>query len=413
MKYNLRSFALWWGGGLVFLIAILLPVLRQDLFAQPLFASDAVKLWMKALLCALPPLAVYALFRKSEAERRNWLIPALVCLAGALLAEHVHHQFVDKAFYLGGPPRNDELQLSLHREVLNLNPRVLPHCYRFLSCSIVAIFQWLCGEFYFAQHAYRILFYSILFSMVYKLARLYVERFSATLAVLFLLVLYPVTIAWYMGQSLDPVSHLSFVVCCYLFARGNDLAVIPTLVLGVLAKESVAAEALGRIFFGKQRLRAWVLAAIYTAISLIIVVGIRLWITRNNFAYNKISGVGPSQIISNLRDWEKTIPQLFFSVGVLLPGAVLGWRLVPRGFALNAAYITFCLVVSNAFISWLNEVRNLMPAMILLMIMNVKYLECRFIKNPAQAPQANKLFPFQETSAPRDLITGAPREIPR
>lgn len=384
MHTQTRRILFWWFGGLLFLVLGLLPMLRPEYFAQPLFAADGARLVMKGLLAALPPLAVFLLMRRAESSWRRVAVPALVCLLGACFAGHIHHQFVDKGSYLQGT-QNAQLQLELHRQILAFDPGAIPHSYRFLSTSIVSVFEWLCGSFTYAQHAYRILFQALLLGMVYRLARLYLDRLASVFCVLFLLLLYPVTIAWYIGQSLDPVSHLSFIVCFYLLAKGSETGMVPTLVLGVLAKESVAAAAFGRIFFGEKRRKAFWLTCLYGAIAVSAVVLLRILVPHSHEGIRRVSGVGFSHIFANLKGWDEWSLQYLFSLLVLLPGAVLGWGLMPRDFRRNALFVTLALVVSSAFFSWLNEVRNLVPAMVLLLIIKLRYLEARYFKR--ETPQ--------------------------
>jgi hypothetical protein len=83
-------------------------------------------------------------------------------------------------------------------------------------------------------------------------------------------------------------------------------------------------------------------------------------------------------VVRNLGTYEQWTLQYLFSVGVLIPGTILGWRLMPPSFRWTCLLVTLSLVVSSAFFSWLNEVRNLVPAMILMLVVNMRYLESKF-----------------------------------
>ena len=73
------------------------------------------------------------------------------------------------------------------------------------------------------------------------------------------------------------------------------------------------------------------------------------------------------------------MPLYLATLGVLLPGAALGWRLMDRAFRSTCLLVTIAVVVSSLLFSWLVEVRNLIPALIPLAIVNLKYVETRWL----------------------------------
>lgn len=376
MKTFARHLA-WIGGGAVLLAFALLPIVRPAIVAQPFSDTKAVIYAVRALLCLLPLIGTAILLASWPGGRREKIFLIVFVLLAATFCEHVHHQFVDKGHYFGGAESNTSWQQRLQSAVLQLDQNQIPHSYRFLSHGTLATLEWLSGSFAFARGAFRVLFNALLFAAILRYARVYLRPPFAIAAVLASVMIYPVTIAWYAGQPVDPMSHVSFIACLYFFARRNDAAVAPTLVLGVLAKESVAALAVCRAFYGPNRLRSTSVAALYAGLAVATLIAVRYAVTQGTFAYAKISGVGTGHLWANLKGWDEWSLQYLFTLGILAPGTWLGWRLMDRPFQLTCLVLTVSLVLSSALFSWLNEVRNLMPALVMLTIVNLKYVESR------------------------------------
>jgi hypothetical protein len=189
--------------------------------------------------------------------------------------------------------------------------------------------------------------------------------------------LYPQIIFHYAGQMVDPASYLSFAACLFCLARRNDALFGPVLFLGVFAKESVIVMAVCRAFYGPDRRRAVLVAAGYLVVALFLVVAIRLKIT-GGFNYSTMSGVGLSHIRENILRWYPWwLPLYVCTLGLLLPGAILGMRFMDRSFRWTCVVITASVVISSTMFSWLTEVRNLGPALIPLAVANLRYAELR------------------------------------
>jgi hypothetical protein len=195
--------------------------------------------------------------------------------------------------------------------------------------------------------------------------------------VVLVVMVYPVTIVRYAGQLVDPASHLSFAVCLYALAAGYEPAFGPSLFLGVFAKESVVVMGLCRMFYGASRLRALAATALYFGVGLANVAAIRLIVNHGTFAYNKVSGVEENHILTNWNLYDQWGPLYLVSIGLFIPGAVLGWRYMDRPFKQTALLVTAAMVVSSLIFSWLAEVRNLMPAIFPLAVASMKYVEVR------------------------------------
>jgi hypothetical protein len=357
----------------------LAPLLWPAAFSRPLFESNALQYLMRAVLVPLPLAALFGAFATFRGERRERILFLSVALLAALFCEHVHHQFVDKGSYFGGGTTNSTWQKGLQGQVLSVSPGAIPHSYRFLSHTLIAHLQWLTGSFEFSRGIFRIVCNVFFFAVVLRYARLYLEPPFSVLVVALTVMIYPITIAWYGGQPVDPLSHLSFVLCLYCLAKNVEAGVGPTLALGVLAKESVAAVSVCRAFYGPNRGRAILLAGLYFAAALAVVLIVRLFVNRGSLSYGGISGVGMDHIWRNLQDYVVWFPQYLFTLGIVLPGAWLGWPLMDRSFRLTCLTLTFALVGSSALFSWLGEARNLMPAVVMLLIVNARYFEHRLL----------------------------------
>ena len=378
--HRINKYILWYGGGLLLLAIAIIPLIHPSRYERPFFHSSTAIACIRLCLLALPALAAFGMFRSYAGSRREKFVLALLAITAACFCEQILHQFVDKGHYFGGADNNTTWQRGLQKSVIALDPAVIPHSYRFLSHSIVAIFERLGNSFELARGVYRVLFNTLLFAAAIRYARLYLGRLAAIGVLLVLVMIFPITVAWFAGQFVDPISHLSFVACLYFYARNYEPGIGPTIVLGVFAKESVAALAVCRAFYGpqSQRCRAGLRAICYLLAALISLAAIRYFVNHGSFAYRSVSGVGLNQTMANLRGYREWSLQYIFSIGILLPGACLGWKLMDRSFRLTCLVLTLSLIVSSALFSWLNEVRNLVPALVMLAIVNFKYIESRF-----------------------------------
>jgi hypothetical protein len=375
---TLKTYGGWWLGGLLVLAITITPLARPEWFAAPLAQSTLAKLSGQAGLVLLPLIAAITVLWSYPATRKEKAGLVLLCLLAANYCEHLHHQFVDLGRTFPSIGDNTTWQRLLQAQVMALDPGAIPHSYRFFSHSVVAIFQWLSGDFEFARWAYRALFNTLLFATAFRYARLYLTQPAAVATIVLLVTIYPATIVLYAGQFVDPASHFSFVACLYFFARNYEPGVAPTLALGVLAKESVIALSVCRAFYGPNRLRSAVLAALYFSLGLGVAVAVRYVINRHSFQYDRVSGVGMDHVVTNLLHGGWRFPYVF-TLGLLLPGAVIGWRLMDRRFQFTCIVLTSALIISSALFSWLQEVRNLVPALIMLLVINVKLMEQQII----------------------------------
>jgi len=372
-----RSYIRWYVYGAIFLAVTLLPLTAPRQFSLPLFPGYAETVF-KVLFATIPLFAVRAVVRLAPSKGRELRVITIVCLVAAGVCEIIHFWGTDKGHYFAGDVRwqdNTAWQLFMHKGILLLDPAYLPHSYRFLPDCVVAVVNRLTGDFVFGRVFYRFTANALLFAVLYCYARLYLTRFSSALVIVLTTAIYPVTILTYAGQFVDPASHLSFVLCLYLLASGSEAGILPVLVIGVLAKESVVVMAVCRLFYGPNRLKSAALAVLYLGIGLAVCVLARAAVNTGQFEYNRVSGVELGHAINNLKGYVQWGPLYFFTIGISMIGASLGWKYMDRPFKLTAIFVAVSLVFSSLMFSWLAEVRNLMPALFPLIISFMKYVE--------------------------------------
>jgi hypothetical protein len=378
---------------LAVLLGGVLPVLLAATGRGAGLSPGAARTFFQAVVALLPVAVVFAVCRALSRRGGEPAAVGLVLAALAALLEYVHHSVVDYGHYFSPDDYADNLhwQIWLHGKVLALSPDVLPHSYRFLPNGIVALLEGLTGDFLLAKTAYRFVFGFGLLCAIYLLARQYVSRPGAMLAVVLYAAVYPVGILYYAGQLADPLSHLSFVLALLFIRLRRDFDFLATLLVGLLAKESVmavvacyvvAAWRRGERAAGVRR------GALYAGLGLVVLATVRLAVLRTGGGYDKVSGVGLEHVVRNLGALNWPLP-LFFSVGVFLPVLVVHWRKLPIDLRDDILVLLPALLLSSLFFSWLAEARNYMPLSALLCIATVHLLEDRFAaSNSPSEPDA-------------------------
>lgn len=369
--------AVFWLGGAALLLAFgFTPLLWPQLYDGPIILDRPTLHVVRIALALGVPWLAWAALRGTFLPTRERLAVLFVCLAAASLCEVVHYWVVDRGHYF--PPGqfedNTAWQLYMNRGILALDPNFLPHSYRFLPDCLVRVLTALTGDFEYSRILYRLAGNSLLFATVFRLARLHVRTPTALGVVAVLVALYPVTILKYAGQFVDPLSHLSFAACLLFLAEDNEAGFAASLIVGLFAKESVLVMACCRAFYGRSWLRSGATAAGYALACIVVVFGIRVFVNHGQFVYGQVSGVGPRHLWDNLAKIPEWGPLYLVSLGALLPGAIAGWRLLDRATRWTAITIVSAMVLSSLLFSWLHEIRNLVPAFIVLAVINARYL---------------------------------------
>jgi hypothetical protein len=394
---NLRSYIYWYASAAVLTAACLLPILWPGQFSRSLIASEPAIFLTRLVLLLLPLVVSFLALRTASVKPAERVVAWLFCVGCAAFSEVLHYWIVDKGHYFSPSlfADNTVWQEAMHRGIIWLRPDYRPHSYRFLPDCIVEIFRTFSGNFEFARISYRLLFNSLLFAGIFRYAKLYVSSVGSIAIMLIVLLFYPMTIIKYAGQLVDPLSHLSFVVCFYCLVAGNEPGFGVSLFVGILAKESVIVMAICRAFYGRNRVRAFLAACAYFIIGIGVAMGIRLFVNKGEMGYGSISGVDLSHVLVNLAKFSEWGPLYLLTLGTLIPGAVLGWKLMSEAFKATCIVVVSSVLVSSLYFSWLAEVRNLVPAFLPLAVINMKYIETRLrggFLNPTETESlANKV----------------------
>jgi hypothetical protein len=359
-----------WGACLagVLLLPVLTPIFVPDRFPTDPPLSDTVR-WIGWLVAAaIPCLTFAAIWRGPLSARGAERAPLLVLLfLLAALQVDLHHTSVDVGNYFHGLPYdlNVDWQRDLHRDILHGNPEAVPHPYRFLPNCLVAWLSQVTGNYLVSALVYRLTVQFLLLVATYEYARVWSGHAAAVVAVLLVSAAYPISIRFYAGQLVDPLSHLSFVVGLLCLEWGWGWPLLATVLIGSLAKESVLVlPVLGLLVYGRERELRLPLG-LSLGLGLLLAAGIRVAIAGDP-AYEKISHVTPDHVFRNLwhlsyLEWPR---QTWHTAGWLLPLVVWGWRAAAPRLRGTILVLLPALLASNVVFSSLKESRNLMPVVV-------------------------------------------------
>jgi hypothetical protein len=361
----------WLVVGLV-LFATLLSLLPLLLgLPAPVRARDPLLLYAALYGPAIAAVCLcYFLDRK--ADRKQRLDTLLLCVVFALLINFLHLWLVDNASYVTGP--NLALQKQLHESVVALSPEALPHSYRFLPNSFIRLLELVTGDFATARDSYRNLFGVLLLYALYRFARLFLRHGGALFCLAIWTAIAPVSFRYYAGQPTDPLSHLSFILSFIFLETEQFVYLLLTVLLGMLAKETIAAMSGYYLFLSWRDNRSRLRAAILLASVILVVAGVRVLVLHGAAGYREVSGVDPGHLSTNWNNYLQWARPLLFTVGIFVPFVLLGWRFIPWRLRSLALFLGPVLFLSSLFFSWLREARNFMPLAAVLIVMTVYYL---------------------------------------
>lgn len=357
------------------------PIFLPSFFPIPSRLAEKTQKVLSAFAGVIPLLACmfcYTLHRQLPRHQRLGLVCFFMVAAGYI--EYIHFTFVDQAHYfpVNLVPDNLQWQVLVQRHVVALSSDVIPHSYRFLPNGLVAFLEWMTGSFVYARIVYRLTFSCLIINFIYYYARYYVSHYAAMLAVLFYLLVFPVSIACYAGQLNDPMSHLSFLLAMIFIKQNRFFCFALTLTLGVLAKESVVIMLLCYLVCTKEpRLSSLVKGGILSACCLMILILVRLLVTGGNLGYHEVSGVDLGHVLTNLK--QKVWPwQFAFTVGLFLLPVAIYWQHAPRDLKYMSYVLVPGILVPSLFFSWLTEARNYIPIVIVFAIITARFIESTF-----------------------------------
>ncbi len=354
-----------------------LPILFHWAARTPRLSRTTLALELGYAAAALICFCIYRIECHRLPRSQAFTLVFLVFLLNGF-ANHIHAVDVDYA-----PQSNDmsnvDWQKMVQNAVVQSDPRVLPHSYRFLPNGIVRWLERHSVSFEAARDLYRLLSGLLLFYAIYRYARLYTSHVGAILTMLFVSLPYPVSFEYYRGQLTDPLSHLSFVLA-FIFLETEDFAFLfTTLLIGSLAKETVLCLTGYYILFRRKDLHYLRNAGLLAAVTIIAYFGVRLLVLQHGMDYQQVSGVDLNHIMYNIRDVRWPVPFLL-TAGAYLPFLVLSWKRTPASLRNLALFLLVVLFASSFFLSWLCESRNYMPAVFVLALVAARY----FIPEPDQ-----------------------------
>ena len=341
----------------------ILPALFH--WAEPHRASRSnLATWFSWLLAAAICTRIY----RTETRRlnRSWaVVITLLILLFTLATNSIHYHFVD----VGVPPSNlgnEQWQITLQDQVIQSHPGVIPHSYRFLPNAIVRWIELLHVSYPAARNIYRLLTGLLVFYAVFRYARLYTGALGGVLALLLTAAVYPVSFIEYLGQLTDPLSHLSFLLALIFLETDQFALFLTTVLIGALAKETVFCLFGYYLLFAPKTRPYWSRAALLLLTGGALYFGVRAWVLHGVMAYRSISNVMPEHILFNFK--SKWFGLVLLTGLAYVPFLIAFWSETPRSLRRLSVYLLLVLLVSNLVFSWLNEPRNLMPAVFVLAV---------------------------------------------
>jgi len=364
---------------LLFLAVLcILPILAERTpvdFVRPY--QSAIVAWLVKLLVAAAASVAIVLGTRSSRLGKSWKLPALLSvLAASITCWH--------GFFVDCMPAPAAWQRTLYLDLLNYRldesgELRVPHQYRLLPYGFVRGLEHLTGDFWFSCVVYRWFFTYWFLWWSYRFARFFVPPAAALLELVPVVVLYPLSVAHYLGQLTDPLSHALFALALIYIVEDRPIVLAIALALGVLAKETavllvpayLACNWRGGTFvlMKTAALGAACVAAYFAA---------RLPLGWSP-GYGSINGTEELMIAANLGIGEPRavtgVPIVFnylhplLFVGSFLPFIAWHWRRIdPR---LRALYVvlTPLLLFTNLCFGWMYESRNYVPLLPLLATM--------------------------------------------
>jgi hypothetical protein len=359
----------------LFLVAVT-PIIFNKFFDTSRMGNPDI--W-KVLLIAVPVAAVTFCYRKlpCSSNRDRIAIILLISFIASILVD-IHFVYIDNydkyASHYFANFSNPEWQIRLHQSILNLDPGALPHSYRFLPDSIVSLFEFLSDDFSYSRFLYRWSSMFVLIFAIYYYSFVVCNRCVAMLTILFYGLIYQISIRYYAGQLTDPLSHLSFVLSFIFIELDMFIYFVFAIVIGVLAKESVAIMAVYYLIFQRRDLNYALRAFLVTVLAFGTVIAVRIYVNPG-FKYASISGAGSMDfIIANLSYYNLWLRQLAFTVGIFIPFVILGWKTAPQSPKRLTLLLFPVLLGTNVVFSMIHETRNLVPVAIPMALIAANYL---------------------------------------
>jgi hypothetical protein len=326
--------------------------------------SDLGRVFVATAL--LSAVAVRAWLDQRSGESAWWTM-AFALLAAAMTVVHW--------FMVDVHPLAANWQRDYYLNVLNLVADA-PHNYRPLPNGFTRLLERLTGDWRFACIAYRWFFTFWFVWAAYRLARLVHDRRRALLTLLPLAALYPASIAYYLGQLTDPLSHALLVLGMIYVAEDRPWELAAALVLGVMAKETAVLHVPAYLAcYWRCGWRAWTTTIGLGTACVAAYLAVRVpagWLSaeRNINGLNELMvetnlGIGEPIAIGAAPLYMNYLHPLLF-VGVFLPFIAWRWTRLDVRLRTICLTVTPLLLLSNLCYGWMYESRNYLPLVPLL-----------------------------------------------
>jgi hypothetical protein len=245
---------------------------------------------------------------------------------------------------------------------------------------MVRFVEFLTGDFAYARSLYRHAMMFPLLFCIYYYARIRHSNEKALLTVLLYCAVYPISIRYYAGQFVDPLSHLSFVLAFIFLELDLFLTFGLTVLIGIMAKESILVMPVFFLLFRRRDKNYLIKAVVLLAACAALTSIIRLWIVPGEFFANdefvigNLGGTALPHLLKHARNFNRWSMQVLCVVGIFVPFLALAWKETKPELRNLAMFLLVTLLLSNFLFSWPNETRNLIPAVIPLALITSNYL---------------------------------------
>ena len=344
----------------------------------------------RSLLAAIVAGAVLATGRldseRGTAKAIRYLGFALV----AALLTDLHYETVDRTHL--------NWQISQFNAIF-LHTDEAPDQYRFLPQGILWWMSLGNADFLYSYLAYRFFFTFLVCQVIYIFARSYLAPRDAVIAVLFYAVFYPLSIRYYYGNLLDPMSHAAMLAALTCCQRRQFRPFFWLFVLGMFIKETMLLliPCYYLMNLGTFRLRD---SRVLGHLALLVVAGAAVFLACRvpfhfNYDFKTLNRTNELMIYSNLglargQAWSTVSvfqrylhPVLF--IFMWLPLIIRQRKLLTPPLFRTALYLAIAFYLVNLCFGWNYESRNFVPALVFLLVCTLVIVNRLVTRKPPEA----------------------------
>ena len=317
------------------------------------------------LLAMLAAILVAVWTARAADDGRSWVVLPLLLMTALMTAWH--------AYFKDSDPHLVDWQHETYYDILNHRGEA-PHPFRPLPYGFVRSLEHITGDWQFSCLAYRGFFTWWFVWCCYRFARLWHPPKRALWTLLPVVLLYPLSVAYYWGQLTDPLNHALFVLALICVVQDRWLLLAATIALAVPAKETVLLVV--PTYFvctycsGQRVIESGAKTAVVGAAAMLAFLAVRLPLGWRP-GHEDINGVSGLMIGTNLGIGQPIaysseplwVNYLHPAVFVLpfVPFLVWGWKRIDIRLKAICLTLTPLVLLSNLCFGWLYESRNYMP----------------------------------------------------